>query len=349
MTDTLRLLPAEWAPQSGVMLTWPHRHSDWRPLLELVEPVFIAIASAVSQREDVLITVYDSGHRRHVEETLSEHGVDLSRLRFHIQASNDTWVRDHGPVTVFEDGHARLLDYTFNGWGGKFEATLDNRLTAGQHASGLFGECALEPQAVVLEGGSIESDGQGTLMTTRRCLLAPTRNPGMDAAAVETHLQQTMGAKRVLWLDHGALEGDDTDSHIDTLARFCSPDTIAYVRCDDPDDTHYAELQAMEVELQAFTRTDGKPYHLVPLPWPGAQYDEDGRRLPATYANFLIINRAVLVPTYADPVDAAALTILQDCFPDRRIIGIDCRPLIRQNGSLHCVTMQLPQGVLPPA
>lgn len=341
-----RTLPAEWAPQSGVMLTWPHPHGDWRPWLDQVEAVFIAIAATVSAHEGLLITAYDTGHQRHIQAALVQQGINPERIRFHIQPSNDTWVRDHGPITVHEAGQLRLLDYTFNGWGGKFEATLDNRLTSGQHSAGLFGSLPLEPQAMVLEGGSIDSDGQGTLMTTRRCLQTPTRNPDMDQPALETHLHQAMGAQRVLWLDHGTLAGDDTDGHIDTLARFCDPGTIAYVHCDDPSDAHYCELQHMEAELQRFTQADGRPYRLVPLPWPRAHCDAQGRRLPATYANFLIINEAVLVPSYADPADARAREILQDCFPGRVVIGIDCQALIVQNGSLHCVTMQLPAGVL---
>jgi agmatine deiminase len=239
-----------------------------------------------------------------------------------------------------------LLDYEFNGWGGKYAYALDNLITRRLHTQGAFGAAPLETVNLILEGGSIEVDGQGTLLTTARCLLAPTRNHGRTRAQIETTLAEQLGITRFLWLEHGYLAGDDTDSHIDTLARLCDANTIAYVTCDDPADEHYAELQAMEKELQAFRTAAGQPYRLVPLPWPRARYDDGGARMPATYANFLIINDAVLVPTYDDPADQIALERLRDCFPGRTVIGIDCLPLIYQHGSLHCVTMQIPAGVL---
>ncbi|QKT04867.1 agmatine deiminase family protein [Ectothiorhodospiraceae bacterium 2226] len=338
-------LPAEWAPQSGVMLTWPHAASDWAPRLAEVEPVFVAIAREVGRREHVLVSCRDAAHRAHVADLLAD-AVPAERLHLHIAPSNDTWVRDHGPITVLDGTHPTLLDFTFNGWGRKYEARLDNALTGVLHAQGAFGDHALRAVDLVLEGGSIEVDGAGTLLTTTRCLLSPMRNPALGCQALEAQFGELMGIERVLWLEHGYLVGDDTDSHIDTLARFCDSDTIAYVRCDDPADEHYTELQAMEAELQALRRADGSPYRLVPLPWPGAKHDERGERLPATYANFLIINGAVLVPTYRDAADAEALARLAECFPEREVVGIDCLPLIHQFGSLHCVTMQVPAGVL---
>lgn len=200
---------------------------------------------------------------------------------------------------------------------------------------------------LVLEGGGIETDGEGTLLTTEACLLNPNRNPTLSRAEVEAQLGEDFGVDRVLWLANGHLEGDDTDSHIDTLARFCNPTTIAYVRCDDSNDPHYEALAAMEQELQAFRQRNGDPYRLIPLPWPQACFDpEDGHRLPATYANFLIINQAVLVPTYGDPADATALSALAVAFPEHTLIPIECVSVIRQHGSLHCLTMQLPQGSL---
>ena len=199
----------------------------------------------------------------------------------------------------------------------------------------------------VLEGGSIESDGCGTILTTSECLLSENRNGEFSRHQIEDCLAQRLGAQRVLWLDNGALLGDDTDSHIDTLARFVDPHTIAYVKCYDPSDDHFAELEAMERQLQAMTDVDGNRYRLVPLPLPRPIHDEDGLRLPATYANFLIMNSRVLVPVYADEVnDARALETLAGCFPGREIVPIDCRALIQQHGSLHCVTMQFPEGVI---
>ena len=328
------------------MLTWPHAHSDWAPILAAVEPVFIAIAQAVAQREKVLIACYDANHRQHVAALLQAAGLAAHRLLLHIADSNDTWARDHGPIGVTCSGETRLLDFTFNGWGGKYPADLDNRVTRRLHAAGAFGPTPLERVDLILEGGSIEVDGSGSLLTTRRCLLAPTRNPGMSQAQLEQQLGERFGITRVLWLEHGYLAGDDTDSHIDTLARYCDVNTIAYVQCDDPQDEHYTELKALESELRALRSISGEPYRLVALPWPRAKLDQDGARMPATYANFLIINDGVLVPTYNDPADAVALARMGTCFPGREIIGIDCLPLIQQHGSLHCVTMQLPEGVL---
>jgi agmatine deiminase len=329
------------------MLTWPHAHSDWAPRLDAVEPVFAAIGREVSRREGLLVICYDENHRRHVAERLAAAGAEMGRVRLAIAPSNDTWARDHGPITVICRGQPRLLDFEFNGWGGKYPAELDNRLTETLHRAGVFGHIPLEKPGIVLEGGAIEVDGSGTLLATARCLLAPTRNPHLTREALEDRLKTLLGLRRILWLTHGWLAGDDTDGHIDTLARFCDPHTIAYVHCDDPADEHYEELEAMQAELRAMRTADGRPYCLVPLPWPRARYDETGRRLPATYANFLVINEAVLVPTYDDPADSVALGRLAVCFPGRQVVGIDCLPLIHQYGSLHCVTMQLPAGVLP--
>ncbi len=342
----MQLLPAEWAPQSAVMLTWPHRHGPLGRILQRVDAVFVAIAAAIATTERLLVVCLDQEHREHIQTLLSQAGVDLGRVRLVIAPSNDVWARDHAPITVLRDGHPVLLDFTFNGWGRKYPATLDNAISRTLHQQGVFGSTPMEPQSLVLEGGSIDSDGEGALLTSRKCLLSPQRNPEYDCVGLEGVFAGLFGTQRVLWLDHGYLEGDDTDGHVDTLARFCDAHTIAYVRCDDPNDTHYTELLAMEADLRSFRDAAGAPYRLVPLPLPAPQYDEQGKRLPATYANFLIINGAVLVPTYDDPRDTQAQTLLAGCFPDRRIVPIDCLPLIQQYGSLHCVTMQLPDGVV---
>jgi agmatine deiminase len=337
-------LPPEWAPQSGVMITWPHPDSDWHPLLEEVEPVYMALARHITRRERLLVNCHDG---EYVTSRLRAAGADLARTILREVPSNDTWTRDYGPLTVLERGRPHLLDFTFNGWGGKFAAPLDNQVTRSLHEAGTFNGLPLTRLDLVLEGGSIEVDGCGSLLTTERCLLTPTRNPHLDRTGIERQLCEAFGVSRILWLRHGHLIGDDTDSHIDTLARYCDPHTIAYVACDDPGDAHHHDLKRMEAELRALRDHLGEPYRLVPLPWPAAKHDpEDGRRLAASYANFLIINGAVLAPTYRDAADAEALRRLQQCFPDREVIGIDCLPLIRQNGSLHCITMQLPAGVL---
>ena len=347
MADNCRnYLPPEWAPQSGVMLTWPHAHGDWAKRLKQVEPVFIEIARQVSLREKVLICCYDRTHRERVGEILAKAGVDMGRVMLRTVPSNDTWARDHGPLTVVCQGEPMLLDFGFNGWGGKFGYELDNQISRKLYGMDTFGHTPMQTVDMVLEGGSIEVDGSGTLLTTSRCLLAPTRNPKLSKQQIEERLMSSLGINRILWLQHGYLAGDDTDSHIDTLARLCSTDTIAYVACDDPADEHYPALKAMEQELEAFRTRDGNPYRLVPLPWPKPRHDDDGRRLPATYANFLIINDAVLLPTYDDPADLEAKARVAQCFPDHEVVGIPCLPLILQYGSLHCVTMQLPAGVL---
>ena len=339
-------LPPEWAPQSGVMLTWPHLHGDWASNLERVEPVFVAIARHVARHEKVLINCYDTSHRDHIAGLLRADDIDMSRVLLCVVPSNDTWARDHGPVTVTCEREPLLLDFGFNGWGGKYGHDLDDRISRRLYDLGTFGDVPLQTIELILEGGSIEVDGSGTLLTTEQCLLAPTRNPRLARAALEATLKDLLGLNRILWLRHGHLAGDDTDSHIDTLARYCDTSTIAYVACDDPNDEHFEDLRAMETELKSLLAADGNPYRLVPLPWPKAVHDDTDRRLPLTYANFLIVNDAVLVPTYRDPSDRLALDRLAGCFPDRKVIGIDCLPLVYQYGSLHCVTMQFPAGVL---
>jgi len=328
------------------MLTWPHVHSDWAPHLAEVEAVFVELARHIAAHEKVVIVCFDVAHRKHVEQQLRLAGVADTRLVFALAASNDTWARDHGPIGVVCRNRPLLLDFGFNGWGGKFPAALDDAVSRQLAQYGTFRNTPVETVDLVLEGGSIDVDGSGSLLTTARCLLAPTRNPELNREAIERQLADWLGVTRVLWLHHGYLAGDDTDSHIDTLARFCDVNTIAYVACDDPADEHYAELAAMEAELRALRTLTGEPYRLVSLPWPYARHDEHNQRMPATYANFLIINGAVLVPAYDDPADLIAQECLRACFPGRRIISIPCLPLIRQHGSLHCVTMQLPAGVL---
>jgi agmatine deiminase len=336
-----RRLPAEWEAQDGVLLAWPHAQTDWAPLLAEVETVYVAMVATIARFERVVLVVADAAA---VTAVLQAAGVDREMVSLYQVPCDDTWARDFGPITVMDDGQPRLLDFTFTGWGGKFDARLDNAITTALAAQAAFA-APVTTIALILEGGGIESDGAGTLLTTAECLLNPNRNAHLDRAAVEAQLRRHLGVQRVLWLESGYLAGDDTDSHIDTLARLAPDDTIVYQSCPDPDDEHFAALHAMTAELQALRSVEGRPYRLLALPWPRACYDGN-QRLPATYANFLVINGAVLVPTYNDPADATALAVIGTAFPDREIIGIDCRPLIRQHGSLHCVTMQLPQGVL---
>lgn len=331
-------LPAEWEPQAFLQVTFPHEQGDWAATYDDVVPCFVELIMAAARFQRVLV-VCD-----HVK-TVKSHFTNTRNLHFAVAPSNDTWARDHGAITILKHGQPRLLDFQFNGWGNKFAAELDNQITGTLHDANIFGATVLDEIDLVLEGGAIESDGAGTLLTTSTCLLTSTRNPHLSKNQIEQALKGYFGMDRVLWLDHGYLAGDDTDSHIDTLTRFCNPHTIAYVQCLDPDDEHFEELQLMEAQLKTFTTAQGQPYDLIPLPMPEACYDEDDERLPATYANFLICNGAVLVPTYDAAQDAQAIDILRAVFPDRVVIGINCLPLIEQHGSLHCVTMQYPAGV----
>ena len=263
------------------------------------------------------------------------------------EPNNDTWARDHGFITLVDDeGGAKLLDYCFNGWGEKFEAELDNAINRRIYDEGKVKGEYVDCLDFVLEGGSIESDGKGTIFTTSCCLLAPHRNQPMTKDEIEARLKKDLCAERVLWIDYGNLVGDDTDGHIDTLVRIAPNDTLLYIGCDDEADEQYEELKKMEEQLRTFRTLEGEPYKLVKLPTPRPIYDEDSERLPATYANFLIMNGAVLVPTYDQPnLDAEAMKLIGEVFPDREIVGIDCRSVIKQHGSLHCCTMQYPERV----
>ena len=347
---TTRRLPAEWEPQDAVLLAWPHAATNWKPTLPKVEAVYAQIVKAASRHATVIIATPEPDRVRRLlagpQQATRNAQHETHPLILMQVPTNDTWIRDYGPITVEMARGPLLLDFGFNGWGLKYVGYLDNQVTRKMHAANLFGRTSLRSPHLVLEGGSIDSDGQGSILTTSTCLLSPNRNPGLTKAQIEKQLLRLFGAQRLLWLDHGYLEGDDTDAHVDTLARFAPDDTIVYMACDDRTDAHYAGLKEMEKQLKAFRTLSGKPYRLLPLPWPAAKFDENGNRLPATYANFLPLNGAVLAPVYSDAQDAAALKVLAKAFPHHEIIGIECTPLIRQHGSLHCVTMQLPKGVM---
>lgn len=343
MSDTFNaVLPAEWAPQSGIQLTWPHAGTDWAHMLTEVQACFAAIAREIAQRELLLIVTPEP---EEVKKQISA-TVNMQNVRFMECETNDTWARDHGAITMLDAEGASLLDFMFNGWGLKFASDKDNLITRQAVKVGFLNGRYVNRLGFVLEGGSIESDGLGTLLTTSECLLSPNRNGQMSRDEIEDYLCSVFHLKQVLWLDHGYLAGDDTDSHVDTLARLCSPDTIAYVQCTDTQDEHYEALHQMEEQLKTFRTLNGNPYRLLALPMVD-KIEEEGERLPATYANFLIMNDAVLYPTYRQPEnDQRAKEVLQEAFPEYEIVGIDCRALIKQHGSLHCVTMQYPASVL---
>ncbi|HEV2623043.1 MAG TPA: agmatine deiminase family protein [Frateuria sp.] len=336
-------LPAEWEPQDAVLIAWPHEGTDWAERLSEVETTYVALAAAVVRFQPLVVIVADERVRADAERGLRGAGVDLERIRFAELPYDDTWLRDSGPITLVSAQGFQLTDFRFTGWGGKFGAEQDDALVAGLVATGVFGPAAHERVDWALEGGGIESDGGSTVLTTWRCL--HQRHPEQSREAMDAILRENLHARRVLWLDHGYLEGDDTDAHIDTLARFAPGNRIVFQACDDPADPHHEELARMAAELAALRTTEGEPYRLSPLPWAQPILDR-GRRLAASYANYLVVNGAVLVPAYGDAADADAARIIGAAYPGREVVQVPCRPLIWQNGSLHCITMQLPAGLL---
>ncbi|OJU47178.1 MAG: agmatine deiminase, partial [Bacteroidales bacterium 45-6] len=324
------IFPAEWHPQSAIQLTWPHENSDWNYLLDEVTACFVEIAKSIIRHQDLIIVCKDSSS---VKSRLGDITEYKGKIRLVEIPSNDTWARDHSGISVFIDGEKAVYDFTFNGWGLKFAADLDNQITKKLFDKGIFSEKIgrINKKNFALEGGALESDGKGTLLTTSECLLSPNRNSFLDKGQIEDFLKENLGLDRILWLDHGYLAGDDTDSHIDTLARFCDEHTIAYVKCGDENDEHFNALKAMEEQLKSFVDREGKPYRLIPLPM-AETVEMDGERLPATYANFLILNKAVLVPVYGSELDKVAISELQKAFPEKEISGVNCLTLIKQHG-----------------
>ena len=336
-------LPAEWESSGAILLSWPHQDSDWAYMLEEVTECYINIVQAIIQETNVIIVAPDIS----IPQQSLKH-LDQSNIKYLKIETNDTWARDFGVITTIDgNGNYILNDFQFNGWGLKFAACKDNLITTElikQNAlKGQYNNCL----GFTLEGGGIESDGKGLLLTTSECLLSPNRNGDLSKNEIEKYLSSVFGLSKILWLDHGFLEGDDTDSHIDTLARIAPNDTIVYIGTDDVSDTHYEALQAMKQQLKSFTNIEGKPFNLIELPLPHPIYDEDGLRLPATYANFLIMKESVILPTYNQKQnDSLAIELIQKAFPNHKIITVDCNALIKQHGSLHCVTMQLPKEIL---
>lgn len=340
-----RRMPAEWESSGAVLIAWPHAETDWEYMLNEVTGCYCNLVDAILESGCKLIIVAPDisipkkyiGYHNH------------QNIIFCQVSTNDTWARDFGPITVVDkDNQIKLIDFCFNGWGLKFAACHDNLITSKLSKASVFNAPLENHLGFVLEGGSIESDGCGTILTTSECLLSPNRNGDLSRDKIEEYLCHSLGANRILWVNHGYLAGDDTDSHIDTLARLAPNDTILYVKCDNTEDEHFQELSLMEQDLMAMRTPNDAPYNLIALPMPDPIFDEDGDRLPATYANFLITDTSILLPTYRQPAnDRLAEQIMQIAFPERKIICVDCSALIRQHGSLHCVTMQLPKEILP--
>lgn len=338
-----RVLPAEWSRQDAILLAWPHAGTDWAPWLPAVRDSYRRLVEALQPHVRVLLLVANDEVGRDARDALAGR-VLPGQLRLLEVPYHDTWLRDSGPITLLDDGQPLWLDFRFTGWGGKFAADTDDRLVEQLQQLPLFAGMRRRRVEFALEGGAIESDGAGTILTTWQCLAQ--RHGDHDRAAVLAALGAALGAERVLALDHGALAGDDTDAHIDTLARFASTEAIVYQGCSDPNDEHHAPLTAMAAELSALRTLDGRPYALHELPWAPAIHAADGRRLAASYANFLISNGVVFMPGYGVATDQLAAEVLATAFPAHQVVAVPCRPLIEQNGSLHCISMQLPAGCL---
>jgi agmatine deiminase len=340
MSKRFSMLP-EWAPQQAVMFAWPHESTDWQPWLEAIQRDYVELAAAIATEVMPLILCQDAAHQQQIEQQLGERCHHAPR--FVIAPYNDTWCRDYGPVTLELDDEKYLLDFQFKGWGEKYDASLDNDINQLIRTEW---KAPLKTINYELEGGSIETDGQGTLLTTAHCLLDSNRNKSFTKEQVEKFVLEQLGLDRILWITEGALLGDDTDSHIDNLVRFCAPDTIAYASCSRQDDVHYEPMQKMKAQVEALRQPNGEAYKLEAIEIPSPQLDDNGKRLPGSYVNFLIVNDSVIVPTFGCEQDSAAMEGLQRCFPGKKMLPVPGDNLIRQFGGPHCATMQLPVGTL---
>ncbi len=334
---------AEWESCEGVLLALPAPHTDWNYILEEAQEQYRRLVGALTGAGVHCLVLTPSVE--YGEKIL--HVCDLSKVTFIEADYNDTWTRDYGPISVERMDRLRALDFGFNGWGLKFAADKDNLVNL--HLKDKFvimPDVYRNERDFILEGGSIESDGEGTILTTSECLQSPNRNGGKSKHQLNEILADRLGADHVLWLDYGRLAGDDTDSHIDTLCRIAPGNSILFTGCRNMDDEHFEVLLKMRAQLTLFRTSEGEPYNLIELPFPDAIYDEEGNRLPATYANYLVTPTHIFMPTYRQPAnDDLACRMVRVAFPDHEVIGVDCTTLIKQHGSLHCATMQIPEGV----
>lgn len=345
MTTSDQRLPAEWEPQDAILIAWPHKNTDWEWMLEDVTQLYEALVSVVCDYADVVIALPAEAIES-VRAGLEAMSVPLEYVYFYPIDTRDIWVRDYGPLTVKLAQGVKLIDFAFNGCGGRYPSTLDSQVTKKLQAQNAFPAADFESLDFVLEGGAVETDGQGTLLASKTCLLNANRNPGLTASEIEARVKSYFGVNKINYLEHGFLLGDETDGHIDNLARLCPNNTIVYVACDDEQDEHYPELKKMETELRALTANNGQAYRLLPLPWPGTLLSEGDKRLPVTYASFVVINECVLVPIYDALSDEDALDVVSQAFPGFEIMGIPCSTLLEQGGSLHRIILPLPEGVL---
>jgi agmatine deiminase len=331
-------MPAEWTPHASTWLAWPHDDEQWVGMLEPVRREFAPFVDAIAREDSVDLLVADDESERDATQRLTSGAV-----RVHRVPHQDLWLRDSGPIFVVRDRAVALVDWDFNGWGNKYPAAQDNEIPT--HVARILGGVTPFAPGLVMEGGSLEVNDAGVALTTRQCLLAPTRNPGETEASLSAALVEYLGLLHIIWLDHG-LEGDHTDGHIDTLTRFADDSTIVTSVCPDTADVNHATLAA-NLDVLRHARTGaGTPYRIVELPIPSLRAEFEGERLPLTYANFYITNGSVLVPIYGAPEDRQALDILRPLFPGRAVIGLQARALITGGGAFHCVTQQQPVGHL---
>jgi agmatine deiminase len=335
-------MPAEWAPHRGTWLSWPHKEASWPGKFSPIPTIFARMVRYLADGEEVHINVAGPGMEQEIRLLLADSGAGSGNVFFHYNPTNDAWCRDHGPIFIQREpsglAEEAIVDWGFNAWGGKYPPfDLDDVIPTriGQE----LGIPVYHP-GIVLEGGSIDVNGQGTLLTTEACLLNPNRNPTLDRGAIEEYLRAYLGVKQILWLGDG-IAGDDTDGHVDDLSRFVDATTVVTVVEDDPGDENYEPLQENLERLSRMTDQDGRPLRVVQLPMPRPLTHEE-QRLPASYANFYIGNEVVLLPTYDPERDEEARAILQPLFPTREVIGIDCTDLVWGLGAFHCVTQQWP-------
>ena len=337
--NSIRLI-AEWEPQDAILLTWPSTASDWHDTLVEADRVYTQIALSILADEELIIVAADDSHQQHIAQQLH---TEQRKPVIVTASSNDTWIRDYGPLSVEIDNHNQLVDFRFNAWGKKYPYQLDDKVSAQLAAMGLL--ATTRTSQLVLEGGALETNGRNTLLATRSSVISEERNPGLEQSSIEKALHDQLGIELFHWIDCEGLAGDDTDGHIDTLARFIDHETIVYITVEESHPDH-AALLSVQDQLQALRQQDGSPYRLIPLPAPPLRYSRsDGRLLPATYANFLFTNHALLLPVYDDKQDEVAIRLFET-LTQRTIIPINCNTLIDQNGSLHCATMQLAKGII---
>lgn len=338
-------MPAEWERHEATWLTWPKDPLTWPDRVPQAEAAYAELIEALSPGEKVHLLVDDEASERRVRSLLAGRKIEFDKLRLHRIPTSDSWIRDYGPIFLNATASADqlMLDWVFNAWGNKYE-TLKADDTVPEKIALLLKLPLVQP-GIVLEGGSIEVNGEGALLTTEQCLLNPNRNPGLDKKDIEAYLRDYLGVAQILWLGEG-IEGDDTDGHVDDITRFVSPDTVVTAVEEDPSEINFHPLRENLKRLRAMRLADGRSLRVVELPMPGPVFSDEGR-LPASYANFYIGNAAVVVPVFGHANDGKALAILQELFPHRRVRGIRAEDLVWGMGAFHCLTQQQPAGYNP--